>query len=108
MNEEPYKANEVAPEINVTNDFYGVVAELEKMTPIEIIPFSFALNLSLSSDKQTITFNTEKGIVICSKATNEVIKSVRITENRITSFVYSEPKSLYYIGDQKGSLHFVC
>ncbi|OMJ92789.1 hypothetical protein SteCoe_4425 [Stentor coeruleus] len=108
MNEEPCKASEVAPEINATDDFCSVITELEKMTPIEIIPFSFALNLSLSSDRQTITFNTENGIAICSKAKNEVIKSVRITENRISSFAYSEIKSLYYIGDQKGNLHFIC
>jgi hypothetical protein len=31
MKEESWKANEVAPEINVTDDFCGVVAELEKM-----------------------------------------------------------------------------
>ncbi|OMJ93491.1 hypothetical protein SteCoe_3463 [Stentor coeruleus] len=90
------------------SDFRSLVNELDSRAAKEIMTFSFANNIVVPSDEQTIIFSTEKGISMCSKAKTEVTNSRKLIENQVTAFVYSEHRSVFYLADHKGILHFIC
>lgn len=99
---------EVIKESLVNDNFISLVGELDLRAAKEIMTFSFANNIVVPSDEQTIIFSTEKGISMCSKTKKEVTNSRKLIENRVTAFVYSEHRSMFYLADHKGILHFIC
>ena len=92
-------------EKSLNNEFEAIISEIDRIGLQEIQIPSSGSNIILASDNESILYSNDFGISVCNKNSLEVVKSLKLIEARVISFAYSELKSLFYLGDIKGTLY---